>query len=261
VPTRDNPIIGTPCWIDVLSSDVPRARAFYGEVFGWTSEDPNPELGGYFNFSLNGVQVAGGMAAPPGMSDLWSVYLATEDIKRSTDEAQARGAQVIIQPMPVADLGVMGMVIDPTSAAIGMWQPGLHKGFGLVAEAGAPSWFELLTRDYAVALDFYRNVYGWQTETVSDTPEFRYTQVMGEGEGVSGVMDASGFLPEGVPSHWKVYFGTDDTDATLANIVKLGGTILEPAQDTPYGRLAGATDPMGGAFSLVAPNDQMPAKT
>jgi hypothetical protein len=141
-----------------------------------------------------------------------------------------------------------------------MWQPGLHKGFGLVAEAGAPSWFELLTRDYAAALDFYRNVYGWQTETVSDTPEFRYTQVMGEGEGVSGVMDASGFLPEGVPSHWKVYFGTDDTDVTLANIVKLGGTILEPAQDTPYGRLAGATDPMGGAFSLVAPNDQMPAK-
>jgi uncharacterized protein len=261
VPTRDNPIIGTPCWIDVMSSDVPRARAFYGEVFGWTSEEPNPEFGGYFNFSLNGVQVAGGMSAPTGMPDLWSVYLATEDIKRSTDEAQALGAQVIVHPMPVADLGVMGVITDPTGATIGMWQPGLHRGFGLVTEAGAPSWFELLTRDYDASLGFYRDVYGWTTEAVGDTPEFRYTQVMGGGEGVSGVMDASGFLPEGIPSHWRVYFGSDDTDDTLAKIVKLGGTILEPAQDTPYGRLAGAADPMGAAFNLVAANDQMPAKT
>jgi hypothetical protein len=34
-------------------------------------------------------------------------------------------------------------------------------------------------------------------QTVSDTPEFRYT-TLGEGEGqLAGVMDASGFLPDG----------------------------------------------------------------
>ena len=70
----------------------------------------------------------------------------------------------------------------------------------------------------------------------SDTPEFRYT-TLGEGdEQLAGIMDASAFLPEGVPAHWSVYFGVDDADAALAKIVDLGGSIVMAAEDTPYGR-------------------------
>jgi len=65
--------------------------------------------------------------------------------------------------------------------------------------------------------------------------------------------------PDGVPAHWSVYFGVDDTDAALAQIVDLGGSILMAAQDTPYGRLASAADPTGAQFKLVAPNEAMPA--
>ena len=37
--TRDTPFApGTPCWVDLLSSDVDKAKIFYGELFGWTSE-------------------------------------------------------------------------------------------------------------------------------------------------------------------------------------------------------------------------------
>jgi predicted enzyme related to lactoylglutathione lyase len=28
--------LGAPCWIDLTSSDLGRARDFYGAVFGWT---------------------------------------------------------------------------------------------------------------------------------------------------------------------------------------------------------------------------------
>jgi predicted enzyme related to lactoylglutathione lyase len=51
-----------------------------------------------------------------------------------------------------------------------------------------------------------------------------------------------------------VYFAVDDTDASLAKITELGGTTVQPAEDTPYGRLAGATDPFGAQFKLVGPN-------
>ena len=64
-------------------------------------------------------------------------------------------------------------------------------------------------------------------------------------------MDSAAFLPEGVPAHWEVYFAVDDTDAALEQITKLGGTVTEPAQDTPYGRLAAANDPNGARFKLV----------
>ena len=53
------------------------------------------------------------------------------------------------------------------------------------------------------------------------------------------------------PSGWSVYFGTDDTDKALARIVDLGGTVVQPAEDTPYGRLAQAADPTGALFKLV----------
>ncbi len=89
-----------------------------------------------------------------------------------------------------------------------------------------------------------------------------YLRVLRHGEDwLAGIMDASGFLPDGVPAHWSVYFGVDDTDAALAKIVDLGGSILMAAQDTPYGRLATAADPTGAQFKLVAPNEDMPASS
>jgi predicted enzyme related to lactoylglutathione lyase len=135
-----------------------------------------------------------------------------------------------------------------------MWQPGLHKGFGIVAEPGAPAWFELYTKDYAKAVDFYRDVFRWDAHTMSDTPDFRYT-TLGEGDTVAaGIMDASGSLPDEVPSHWAVYFGTSDTDASLEKVAELGGAVIAGAEDTPYGRMATATDPTGAMFKLVAGN-------
>ena len=37
---------------------------------------------------------------------------------------------------------------------------------------------------------------------------------------------------------------------TLQTITDNGGTVLQPAEDTPYGRLAAATDPTGVTFNL-----------
>ena len=163
--------------------------------------------------------------------------------------------------MVVGDLGTMAVLGDPGGAGIGVWQPGLSKGFGVLGEAGTPSWFELHTRDYEVAVEFYRTVFRWDTEVVSDTPGFRYTTLT-HGDGpLAGIMDAADFLPEGVPAHWSVYFGVGDTDAALARIVELGGSVVQPAEDTPYGRLAAAADPTGARFKLVAPNEAMPART
>jgi predicted enzyme related to lactoylglutathione lyase len=253
MPHRDAAPVGAPCWVDLMTSDPDRTRAFYGELFGWTSEDAGPDFGGYINFSKDGRLVAGCMQNQgEGMPDLWSVYLATDDAAATVDAATAHGSNVIVPAMAVGELGVMAVVTDPGAAAIGMWQPGLHKGFGIYDETGTPSWFELHTRDYEAAVKFYETVFNWKTHVVGDTPEFRYT-TLGEGDGqLAGIMDASGFLPEGIPSHWSVYFRVDDADAALARIGELGGSTVLPAEDTPYGRLAQAVDPTGALFKLVA---------
>jgi predicted enzyme related to lactoylglutathione lyase len=247
-----------------MTSDAGSSRAFYTELFGWGAEEPAEEFGGYFNFTKNGVRVAGCMASASqpesDVPDVWSIYLATDDAAKTVEAASANGSQVYVEPMDVGDLGTMAVVSHPAGGVIGIWQPGLHKGFGVLGEAGAPSWFELHTTDYPSAVAFYRDVFRWDTHVAMDTPEFRYTTLGKDEDGLAGIMDASGFLPEGVPSHWSVYFGVDDADAALAKIVELGGAIVMPAEDTPYGRLATATDPTGAQFKLVAPNEAMPAK-
>jgi len=245
-----------------MTSDPAKSRDFYCQLFGWTAEEPSAEFGGYFTFSKGGTRVAGCMPsqAGAGPSDVWSVYLTSDDAAKTIELATTHGGQVHVEPMAVADLGTMAYVGDPGGATIGFWQPGSFGGFGVFGEAGTPSWFELHTADYDRAVSFYQDVFRWDIRVMGDTPEFRYTvQVDGEAM-LAGIMDASAFLPEGVPAHWSVYFGTDDADATLNQVLALGGTILEPAEDTPYGRLATAADPTGARFKLVAPNEAMPAR-
>ncbi len=250
----DSPL-GTPCWVELLTSDPVRSQEFYGRLFGWTVEDPGADYGGYKNFQLKGERVAGCMRndGEGGVPDLWSVYLAVDDAEATAARVTEHGGQVMVPAMDVMTLGRMAVVVDVGGAVIGMWQPGEHRGFGFVGEPGAPSWFELHTRDYDKSLDFYRTVFGWKTRTEGDSPEFRYTTVDVGEEQYAGVMDASDFLPEGVPAGWTVYFGVDDADHSLSEVVSLGGEVVMAAEDTPYGRLATAADPTGAVFRLHQP--------
>jgi len=267
MPTRETAPTGAPCWIDLQTSDPDSARAFYAGLFGWEAGEGSPEFGGYWMFNRDGVPVAGGMRSDEQapVPDVWCLYLSVPDATKALEGAVEHGGQVVVPAMPVADLGQMGFLTDPGGAAIGVWQPGTFPGLTVLAEPGAPGWFELHTRDYGSVVDFYRDVFGWSTHVVGDSSEFRYTVVVDpevpqapgvpEGAGqLAGVMDSAGFLPEGVPAHWAVYFAVADTDAAATRVVELGGSVSQAAEDTPYGRLAVVADPQGASFRLIGPN-------
>jgi uncharacterized protein len=253
MPYREFAPNGAPCWIELFSSDKAKAEAFYGAIFGWKAEHLGEEFGHYSNFSIGDNKIAGCMNndGSTGAPDSWFIYLATNDINAAAEAVSTSGGQVIVPPMPVMDLGSMSVIADPSGAGIGAWQPGTHKGFTLLGQPGTPNWFELHTRSYDSALAFYRTVFKWDTQTMSDEPTFRYTVQMANGEQVAGVMDATVF-PEDAPLGWSIYFAVEDVDATLAKVVELGGSIVLPAEDTPYGRLAQAADPTGALFKVMS---------
>jgi predicted enzyme related to lactoylglutathione lyase len=255
--TRASAPIGSPCWVDLWTSDIPGAIDFYGGVFGWEAEEPDPQFGGYFNFHLHGVPTAGCMGDMGDMkaTDTWKIYLATSDIASTVAAAEAAGAQVISPAMAVGELGQQAVLIDPTGAHVGAWQAGTFPGLTVLDEPGAPSWFELHTRDHAAALAFYRGVFGWTDTVVGDSDEFRYSTMANPdgGEDLAGVMDASAFLPAAVPAHWSVYWTTTDCDASVATVESLGGSVIMEATDTPYGRMATMADPFGALFKLRTP--------
>ena len=199
MPIRDGAPLGAPTWIDLLTSDLDRAKDFYGTVFGWTFESAGPEYGGYVTASKDGRPVAGLMGNDPQFRtpDGWTTYLHTADIKATLAAATAAGGAPCSEPMEIKDKGHMATLTDPTGAFFGLWQPNGHNGFEVVNEAGAPVYFQLTTRDYGKALEFYREVFGWQTETVSDTDEFRYSTAIFDDDALLGVMDGTRDLGRG----------------------------------------------------------------
>jgi predicted enzyme related to lactoylglutathione lyase len=263
MPNRQKAPIGAPCWADLFTSDVEGSRRFYAELFGWEAGEASPEFGGYFMFMRDGVPVAGAMGPMDDepADNTWKPYLATDDIARTVKTAEAEGGTVAVPAMPVADLGIQAVLVDPTGATIGAWQPGTFEGFSVLGEPGAPSWFELITRQHPAAVAFYRSVFGWELDTSADTDEFRYYTVKdpsGDGE-VAGLMDGAAFLPPDEVGQWAVYFDVDDAAATAAKAVSLGGTIVAEPMDTPYGVLATIADPAGAQFKLrKAPSQGSP---
>jgi predicted enzyme related to lactoylglutathione lyase len=252
---RDSAPLGAPCWTDLWTSDIEGTRTFYAALFGWEAQEPDPEFGGYFMFSRVGVPVAGCMGdMGPDLpaNDTWKIYLATEDIAATAQAAEREGGQIVVPVMPVGDLGTQVVLLDPTGATVGVWQPGTFPGFTVLDEPGAPSWFELHTRGYAQAVDFYRAVFPLETVVMGDTDQFRYATLNTPDEPVevAGVLDAAAFLPEGVPSRWVTYWEVADVDAAAAQAGDLGGSVVEEPVDTPYGRMATVTDPAGALFKL-----------
>lgn len=45
-----------------------------------------------------------------------------DDISAATAKAKSLGAKIIRDVMPVAEMGWLSIIMDPTGAALGLWQ-------------------------------------------------------------------------------------------------------------------------------------------
>ncbi|MFD5278634.1 VOC family protein [Pseudarthrobacter sp. NPDC058362] len=233
----------------------PGHRVVAVATLGWEYQTGDQEkYGGYTTAYKQGKAVAGLMqkdAEQAGMPDAWSTYLRTDDAEATAEAVTAHGGQVYVAPMDVPEQGHMAFFGDAGGAAIGVWQPREMGGYELVAEPGTAAWHELHTKDYDAAVKFYQDVFNWDTTVMSDTEEFRYTTLGAGNEAKAGIMDASGYLSDDVPSHWQVYFNVENTDDSIERAVALGATVLDGPEDSPFGRVASLADPTGATFKII----------
>jgi predicted enzyme related to lactoylglutathione lyase len=239
---------GTPCWVDLVTDDIDRARAFYGEVFGWQTEEGSPEFGGYSMATLKGRAVAGLAPPPPGQSmpSAWTTYLATSDADATAAKVIDNGGQLVFPVMDVADVGRMGLGTDPSGSPVAFWQAGTHTGFGLANEPGTDVWNEYMTSDYEGAKKFYGAVFGVTFKELDGADEYS-TMHVADGREVGGVgaKDPDGFVG------WRTYFAAADADVAAATTERLGGTVLSPVADTQFGRMGHLADPGGAVFAVI----------
>jgi predicted enzyme related to lactoylglutathione lyase len=242
---------GVPNWVDVSSPDPPVAAGFYRDLFGWEADDQGEEAGHYHLLRLRGQEVAGLSAVMgEGTSPSWSVYVAVDDVDAACERASAAGGTIVVVPMDVMDAGRMAFVVDPTGAALGLWQPGRTIGSRIVNEPGAPVWHELMTRDVAAAEAFYAAVLGWSFAPMDESGG--YQLVLVQGRTTAGVMAMTGDSWGDMPSRWTVYLAAEDPDAVADRARQLGGSVVVEPFDTPVGRATVLADPTGPSFCVIA---------
>lgn len=123
-------------------------------------------------------------------------------------------------------------------------------------EPGTPCWIDLMTPDQQAALDFYRDLFGWQGEIGPE--EFGgYSVCTLKGKPVAGIMKAmsAGDAPP-PPPNWTTYFSSTKAADTQAAVSRAGGTVIVPAADvSALGRMLVAADPQGAVFGVWEPLD------
>jgi predicted enzyme related to lactoylglutathione lyase len=238
---------GVPCWADLMAPDVAAAKEFYGAVLGWAFEDTEAEYCGYTIATAHGAAAAGIGPVREGARTAWTLYLASDDADKTQVSVTEHGGTVLLPAGDVGPLGRMFVATDPTGAVFGVWQAGSHIGAGVVNEPGGLTWDDLRSPDPDAAREFYRAVFGYRMDPLPEAgPDYALFSRPDEQAplgGIGGMMGA-----KGAPPHWVVYFGVADAEAAVAAAQRSGGSVLAPGFDTPYGRMAGLTDPGGATF-------------
>jgi predicted enzyme related to lactoylglutathione lyase len=110
--------------VELNTTDVAKAKSFYGKLFGWTLEDVEMNGGTYTMINV-GEGTGGGIIKHPvpGAPSAWLAYVQVDDIGAATQKAKSLGAKVMKDVTEVMGVGSFSVIVDPTGAALALWKP------------------------------------------------------------------------------------------------------------------------------------------
>jgi uncharacterized protein len=111
--------------VELNTTDVGKAKEFYGQLFDWSLQDMPMGDGSTYTLINVGQGTAGGILKHPmpGAPSAWLAYVGVDDVHASTEKAQSLGAKVLKGVTEVPGMGWFSILMDPTGAAIALWQP------------------------------------------------------------------------------------------------------------------------------------------
>lgn len=109
--------------IELMSTDVGKAKSFYGKLFDWKLDDM--PMGDMTYTMVNvGEGTGGGMMKQPmpGAPSFWMAYVLVSDLAATLEKAKELGATILKDATDVMDFGAFAIITDPTGATLGLWQ-------------------------------------------------------------------------------------------------------------------------------------------
>ncbi|MFE2021889.1 VOC family protein [Streptomyces sp. NPDC059499] len=119
---------GSLCWTEMYTTDAAGAKDFYGNLFGWTTQDmPLPGGGGTYSMITPAGQVPermhGGLMEMPadqlvatGGQSYWHPVFASADCDSTVERVRANGGSVLMGPEDAEGVGRLALCADPAGA-------------------------------------------------------------------------------------------------------------------------------------------------
>jgi predicted enzyme related to lactoylglutathione lyase len=106
--------------IELNTDDVSKAKKFYKSLFKWKLGTMAP---GYTSIDVGKGGTGGGMQKKqsPEAPSMWLPYIQVDDVKKTVAKAAKLGATVQLEYMDIGEMGAIGVFIDPSGAAVGVW--------------------------------------------------------------------------------------------------------------------------------------------
>lgn len=110
--------------VELSTTDLEKAKAFYGKLFDWKLEDVPMGPGDTYTLVKVGEGTGGGMMRQPvpGAPSMWLAYVLVDDIRAATEKARSLGARVVKDVTEVGGMGSFTVLVDPTGAAFALWK-------------------------------------------------------------------------------------------------------------------------------------------
>jgi uncharacterized protein len=107
--------------------------------------------------------------------------------------------------------------------------------------AGQPVHLEIPAQDTSRALDFYKNMFGWEFQGMEGGMEYHMARLSETSGGAIFPGDAGAI---------RVYFDVDDINAGAARLRELGGKAEDPQPVPTMGWFVTGSDPEGNPIGL-----------
>jgi predicted enzyme related to lactoylglutathione lyase len=241
-------------WRELSTRDPEAATRFYGEVFGWkVTTVPMGESYTYY-LAHNGEKQVAGFSPKMGddpSPDGWVGYVQVESVDDAAAKARSLGAQELVAPSDIPDVGRFALLADPQGAMITLFKPS--------KEDEPPTnptpveefcWEQLNATDVAAAKAFYTAVMPWSVGSFLDNETFN------AGDCPVASMRAT---PPGVPAHWISHVVVDDLAGARARVTRNGGAVMmEEIPVAGVGSFAVVRDPAGAVICLFKGSSAAP---
>jgi predicted enzyme related to lactoylglutathione lyase len=107
---------GAMTWNELATTDLDAASAFYGDLFGWSTEESEGGPGRYLMLENGGTRNGGiREVMPAGTPPHWVVYFGSDDVDASLAKVEELGGTKVMDPFDIS-VGRIGVAQDPQGA-------------------------------------------------------------------------------------------------------------------------------------------------